>query len=54
MTIAPNTVHLVRVDGSLRAEEKITDAYGYIFCYLLIGRLEIFPILYLIRSIKVR
>lgn len=36
LTIAPNDVYLVRVDGKTKTEEQITDAYGYIFCYLLI------------------
>ena len=32
----PNAVHLVRVDGRARTEEQISDAYGYICCYLFI------------------
>ena len=36
LTVSPNAVHYVRVDGSLRADEQVSDAYGYIFCYLLI------------------
>ena len=35
-TIAPNTVCVVRVDGNVKTEEQVSDAYGYIFCYLLI------------------
>ena len=111
LTVQPNAVYLVRVDGRARTDEQVSDAYGYIFCYLfivvvfaavniafgldfttgvtasvacignvgpgfgdvgsmsnydafpsilkstgmiemLIGRLEIFPILYLLRSIR--
>ena len=111
LTVEPNGIYFVRVDGRARSEEQISDAYGYIFCYLilmvvfaavniafgedfttgvtasiacignvgpgfgdvgsmsnysdfpailkftgmiemLIGRLEIFPVLYLFRSIK--
>ena len=35
-TVAPNAVYLVRVDGRMRSDEQVSDAYGYIFCYLLI------------------
>ncbi len=35
-TVAPNVTYFVRVDGKGRAEEQVSDAYGYIFCYLLI------------------
>ena len=35
-TVSPNAVFLVRVDGKVRTEEQVSDAYGYIFCYLLI------------------
>lgn len=111
LTVEPNGIYFVRVDGRARSEEQISDAYGYIICYLilmvvfaavniafgeglttgitasiacignvgpgfgdvgsmsnysdfpailkftgmiemLIGRLEIFPVLYLFRSIK--
>lgn len=111
LTVEPNGIYFVRVDGRARSEEQISDAYGYIFSYLilmvvfaavniafgedfttgvtasiacignvgpgfgdvgsmsnysdfpailkftgmiemLIGRLEIFPVLYLFRSIK--
>lgn len=111
LTVEPNGIYFVRVDGRARSEEQISDAYGYILCYLilmvvfaavnlafgedfttgvtasiacignvgpgfgdvgsmsnysdfpailkftgmiemLIGRLEIFPVLYLFRSIK--
>ena len=112
LTIAPNTVQNIRIDGRVRPDAQIGDAYGYIVCYLfvvvafaavnitagvdfttgvtasiacignvgpgfgevgsmsnfaafpnflkftslvemLIGRLEIFPVLYLLRSIRV-
>jgi len=111
LTVEPNGIYFVRVDGRARSEEQISDAYAYIICYLilmvvfaavniafgedlttgitasiacignvgpgfgdvgsmsnysdfpailkftgmiemLIGRLEIFPVLYLFRSIK--
>ena len=35
-TVAPNAVYYVRVDGRLRQDGQVSDAYGYIFCYLLI------------------
>ena len=113
LTVAPNNMYFVRVDGHTRTDEQVSDAFGYIFCYLilmvifaavniafgldfttgvtasiasignvgpgfgdvgsmsnysafpsilkvtgmiemLIGRLEIFPILYLFRSIRIR
>ena len=113
LTIVPNLVRPVRVDGQVRSEERVSDAFSYIFCYLLImvlfsavniaggldfttgvtasiacignvgpgfgevgsmsnyacfsgflkvtslmemliGRLEIFPILYMLRSIRLR
>jgi trk system potassium uptake protein TrkH len=112
LTVAPNTIQNIRIDGRVRPEQQIGDAYGYIFCYLsvvvvfaavnitagvdfttgvtasiacignvgpgfgevgsmsnfaafpdilkftsmmemLIGRLEIFPVLYLLRSIRI-
>ncbi|MBP5486105.1 MAG: TrkH family potassium uptake protein [Bacteroidales bacterium] len=113
LTVSPNRIQTVRIDGRVRPDSQVNDAFGYIFCYLLIvvifaainiafgldfitgvttsvacignvgpgfgdvgsmsnyanfptilkstgmaemliGRLEIFPILYLIRSIRVR
>ena len=113
LTVTPNRVQAVRIDGRARSDDQVNDAYGYIFCYLLIvvifaavnivfgldfitgvtasvacignvgpgfgdvgsmsnyasfpailkvsgmiemliGRLEIFPVLYLLRSIRVR
>ena len=35
-TVSPHAVHSVRVDGRMRPDEVVNDAYGYIFCYLLI------------------
>ena len=112
LAVSPHTVQNIRIDGRVRPDEQVSDAYGYIFCYLLIvvvfsavnmavgldfttsvtasiacignvgpgfgdvgsmsnyadfpgllkltsmaemmiGRLEIFPVLYLIRSIRI-
>ena len=112
LAVSPHAVRNIRIDGRVRADEQISDAYGYIFCYLfivvvfaavniiagldfttsvtasiacignvgpgfgevgsmsnyaafpdflkitgmvemVIGRLEIFPVLYLLRSIRV-
>lgn len=36
LTVTPNAVHSVRVDGKARSIEQISDAFGYIFCYLMI------------------
>lgn len=36
MTVAPRAVYLIRVDGRVKSEEQVSDAFGYIFCYLLI------------------
>lgn len=113
LTVSPNRIQTVRIDGRVRPDSQVNDAFGYIFCYLLIvvifaavniafgldfitgvtssiacignvgpgfgdvgsmsnyatfptilksigmaemliGRLEIFPILYLMRSIRLR
>ena len=35
-TISPNSVHNVRVDGRVRSDEQVSDAFSYIFCYLFI------------------
>ena len=32
----PNSVQTVRIDGHIRPDEQVNDAFGYIFCYLLI------------------
>ena len=36
LTVEPNAVFLLRVDGQPRSDKVVNDAYGYIFCYLLI------------------
>ena len=36
LTVEPNAIFLVRVDGRAKSEELVSDAFGYIFCYLLI------------------
>ena len=36
MTVDPNAVYSVRVDGRPRSDEQVSDAYGYIFCYLIL------------------
>lgn len=36
MTVTPNSVRTVRVDGRVVSETGVSDAFGYIFCYLLI------------------
>ncbi|MCR5709986.1 MAG: TrkH family potassium uptake protein [Bacteroidales bacterium] len=36
LTVTPNAVYSVRVDGKAKSLEQVSDAYGYIFCYLLI------------------
>lgn len=35
-TVAPNAIFFVRVDGKVKSEEQVSDAYAYIFSYLLI------------------
>ena len=35
-TLSPNEIFLVRVDGRVKTEEQVSDAYAYIICYLLI------------------
>ena len=35
-TVAPHSVRFVRVDGRMRSDEQVNDAFGYIFCYLFI------------------
>ena len=34
--ISPNSIQNVRVDGRIRSEDQVSDAFCYIFCYLLI------------------
>jgi trk system potassium uptake protein TrkH len=36
LTVSPNAVYCVRVDGKTKTVEQVSDAYGYIICYLLI------------------
>ena len=36
LTVAPHSVAIVRVDGKIKTHDQVSDAYGYIFCYLLI------------------
>ena len=36
LTVSPNTVQNIRVDGRVRPDSQVGDAYGYIFCYLLV------------------
>ena len=36
LTVEPNGIYFVRVDGRARTEEQVNDAYGYIFCYLIL------------------
>ena len=36
VAMAPNAVFVVRVDGRSKSDTLVSDAYGYIFCYLLI------------------
>ena len=36
LTICPNCIRNVRVDGRVRSESQVSDAFSYIFCYLFI------------------
>jgi trk system potassium uptake protein TrkH len=36
MTVTPNLVKPIRVDGHIRQDDCVTDAFSYIFCYLLV------------------
>ena len=36
LTISPNRISCVRVDGRVRTEDQVNDAFSYIFCYLFI------------------
>lgn len=36
LTIHPNSVRIVRIDGRVRSDEQVSDAFSYIFCYLFI------------------
>ena len=35
-TVDPHSVHFVRVDGRIRTDEQVDDAFAYVFCYLFI------------------
>ena len=36
LTVEPNGIYFVRVDGRARTEAQVSDAYGYIFCYVIL------------------
>ena len=36
LTVNPNRVRNVRVDGRVRSDDQVNDSYSYIFCYLFI------------------
>ena len=36
LTVDPNCIYQVRVDGHSRTVDQVSDAYGYIFCYLIL------------------
>ncbi len=36
LAVTPNGIYLVRVDGRTRSGEQVSDAYGYVFCYLIL------------------
>ena len=36
LTVDPHAIQFVRIDGRIRPDDQVSDAYGYIFCYLLI------------------
>jgi len=36
LTISPNSIQSVRVDGRVKSDEQVSDAFSYIFCYLFI------------------
>ena len=36
LTIDPNRIQSVRIDGRVRSEDQVNDAFSYIFCYLFI------------------
>ena len=36
LTVSPRRIWNVRVDGRVRPEEQVNDAFGYIFCYLFV------------------
>ena len=36
LAVSPNTVQAIHIDGHVRPDSQVSDAYGYIICYLLI------------------
>ena len=36
LTVSPNMIRTVRIDGRMRSEDLVNDAFGYTFCYLFI------------------
>ena len=36
LAVSPNSIQTIRVDGRIRPDAQVYDAFGYIFCYLLI------------------
>ena len=36
LAVSPNTIRNIRIDGRVRPDSQVGDAYGYIFCYLLV------------------
>jgi len=36
LTVEPNGIYFIRVDGRARTEAQVSDAYGYIFCYVIL------------------
>ena len=36
LTISPHSVQYVRMDGRIRSDDQVSDAFSYIFCYLFI------------------
>ena len=36
LTVSPNTVRYIYIDGRIRPDSQVSDAFGYIFCYLFI------------------
>ena len=36
LALDPNSVNCVRIDGRIRTDGQVSDAFGYIFCYLLV------------------
>ncbi|MBR5704294.1 MAG: TrkH family potassium uptake protein [Bacteroidales bacterium] len=36
LTVSPNTVRYIYIDGRIRTDSQVSDAFGYILCYLFI------------------